>query len=58
MMDLDSFSLRLGHLIEVEKIKNHPDATKRDMSFLLPKDVQNFSKVLKSVSTSAFELRR
>jgi hypothetical protein len=58
MMDLDGVSLRLGHLIEVEKIKNHPDATKRDISFPLPKDVQNFSKVLKLVLTSAFELRK
>jgi hypothetical protein len=58
MMDLDGVSPRLGHLIEVEKIKNHPDATKRDMSFPLPKDVQNFSKVLKLVLTSAFELRK
>jgi hypothetical protein len=58
MMDLDSVSLRFGHLIEVEKIKNHPAATKRDMSFPLPKDVQNFSKVLKLVLTSAFELRK
>ena len=58
MMDLDSFSLRLGHLIEVEKIKNQPDATKQDMSYPLLKDVQNFSKVLKSVLISAFELRK
>jgi hypothetical protein len=58
MMDLDTVSLRLGHLLEVEKIKNQPDATKQEMSFPLPKDVQNFSKVLKSVLTSAFELRK
>ncbi|MFH0871536.1 MAG: hypothetical protein V1878_03480 [bacterium] len=46
--DMDIVSLRLGHFIEVENIRNQSKEHEYGTSFPLPEDVRNFSKALKS----------